>query len=363
MKERLLQLLACPACGGDVRLASVAERDGSRGWAEIVEGVLACAGCAREFAVRRGVPRFAAAHEVGAEKAATAENFGWQWQHFTHDEEGYAEQFLGWIAPVAPEFFRGKLVLEGGCGKGRHTRLAAGWGAREVVGVDLSAAVETAYAATRDLANAHVVQADIYRLPLKRAAFDYAFSVGVLHHLPDPRAGFVALSRHVRPGGHLSAWVYGAENNEWITRFVSPLRERLTSRISRRTLLHLSKIPTAALYAATKLVYGPLNRRAGGRAVARRLFYNDYLASLARFGWREQHTIVFDHLVAPTSHYIPRDEFESWWREIGADEVETGWHNSNSWRGLGRIDANGGGEAGRTDLSSRAAAADANARA
>lgn len=335
MKERLLQYLACPSCGGEVRLASVARAEDARGWREIVEGELACAGCARRFAVAGGVPRFASG--VVGEKAQTAANFGWQWRHFTQADERYAEQFLGWIAPVREEFFRDKVVLEGGCGKGRHTRLAAGWGARDVVGVDLSEAVETAYAATRELPNAHVVQADIYDLPLRRRAFDYAFSVGVLHHLPRPRAGFVALSRHVRRGGHLSAWVYGAENNEWITRWVSPLRERVTSRISRRSLLHLSKLPAAALFAATKLVYGPLNRAPGTQAFARRLFYNDYLAALAPFGWREQHTIVFDHLVAPTAYYITREEFESWWRAVGAEEVSVGWHNSNSWRGLGRV--------------------------
>jgi SAM-dependent methyltransferase len=341
MKERLLTLLACPSCAGEVRLSSVGQSDESRGWREIVEGELTCAGCARTFPVRRGVPRFADVEEVGAEKAATAANFGWQWQHFTQDDERYGEQFLGWIAPVAPDFFKDKHVLEGGCGKGRHTRLAAEWGAREVIGVDLSDAVEVAHAATRDLRNAHVVQADIYRLPLKPRAFDYAFSVGVLHHLPDPRAGFVALSRHVKDGGHLSAWVYGAENNEWITRWVSPLRERLTSRMSRNALLHLSKLPTAAMYAATKLVYAPLNRGARTQALARRLFYNDYLSHVARFGWREQHTIVFDHLVAPTAFYVARAEFEDWWREIGAADVQIGWHNQNSWRGFGRVGADG----------------------
>ncbi|MFL6229014.1 MAG: methyltransferase domain-containing protein [Pyrinomonadaceae bacterium] len=337
MKERLLQLLACPSCEGDIRLTSVAQADVSRGWREIVEGELSCAACARAFPVRRGVPRFADVEEIEAEKAATAENFGWQWRHFTQGDERYGEQFLGWITPVAPEFFRDKLVLEGGCGKGRHTRLAARWGAREVVGVDLSDAVETAYAATRDLANAHIIQADIYHLPLKHRSFDYAFSVGVLHHLPRPRAGFVALSRHVKDGGHLSAWVYGAENNEWITRFVSPVREHLTSRMSRDALLHLSKLPAAALYAATKLVYAPLNRRPSTQALARRLFYNDYLNHLAQFGWREQHTIVFDHLVAPTAFYVARAEFEDWWREIGADDVRVSWHNRNSWCGFGKI--------------------------
>jgi SAM-dependent methyltransferase len=333
MKQKLLPYLACPACGGEIRLLTVSRREDD---GEILEGDLDCASCARHFAIVRGVPRFAALDEVETEKAQTAANFGWQWQHFTQQDERYTEQFLGWIAPVRPEFFRDKVVLEGGCGKGRHTQLAARWGAREIISIDLSAAVETAFAATRALENAHIVQADIYQLPLK-PVFDYAFSVGVLHHLPRPRAGFLSLASKVRRGGHISAWVYGAENNEWITRLVNPLRERVTSRINRRSLLHLSKLPTAALFAATKLLYGPLNRSPGGAALARHLFYNDYLKAISSFGWREQHTIVFDHLVAPTAFYIPREEFEEWWREIGASEVQIGWHNRNSWRGFGRI--------------------------
>jgi SAM-dependent methyltransferase len=243
---------------------------------------------------------------------------------------------LGWIAPVTDGFFAGKIVLEGGCGKGRHTQLAARWGAEEVIGIDLSAAVETAYVATRELPNAHIVQADIYHLPLARR-FDYAFSVGVLHHLPNPQAGFESLVSKVKAGGHVSAWVYGAENNEWITNWVNPVRENLTSRIDQRVLLQLSKIPAGCLYLATKLVYGPLNKTGTGSSIARHLFYNDYLKAIATFGWREQHTIVFDHLVAPTAFYLTREEFESWWRDVGASEVIIGWHNRNSWRGFGAI--------------------------
>ncbi|HEX8069181.1 MAG TPA: class I SAM-dependent methyltransferase [Pyrinomonadaceae bacterium] len=337
MKDRLVQYLACPVCGGDVALACVAAAAERRGWREVLTGELACAACARRYAVTRGVPRFVSAQAITPEKAATAAGFGWQWQHFTQHDERYAAQLRAWLAPVEPEFFHGKVVLEGGCGKGRHTRLAAEWGARDVVGIELSAAVETAYSATRDIERAHVVQADIYQLPVKRA-FDYAFSVGVLHHLPDPRAGFRALAAKVRPGGHLSAWVYGAENNGWIVRLVSPVRERVTSRISPRALLHLSKLPAAVMYAATKLVYGPVGRTEfGRRAIVPRLFYGDYLAAIAPFGWREQHTIVFDHLVAPVAFYISRAEFADWWRELDAEGVTIGWHNRNSWRGFGRM--------------------------
>ncbi len=338
LKERLLQYLSCPSCTGAITLASIAVTESE----EIIEGQLACAGCARSWPIIRGVPRFAALETVAEDKAATAANFGWQWQHFTQVDEKYEQQFLGWIAPVTPDFFRDKVVLEGGCGKGRHTQLAARWGAREVIGVDLSAAVESAFAATRNLPNVHIVQADIYQLPVA-PIFDYAFSVGVLHHLPDPRGGFTSLASRVKPGGHISAWVYGAENNEWITRWINPLRERLTSRLNPRLLLHLSKVPAALMFAATKLIYGPLNRSPRTASLAQHLFYNDYLKAIAGFGWREQHTIVFDHLVAPTAFYVSREEFAEWWPEIGAEDVAITWHNSNSWRGFGRLGGGGRG--------------------
>jgi SAM-dependent methyltransferase len=333
MKLKLLEYLRCPSCAGVILLTSVASKEA----AEIMEGRLACDSCHNSFPIVRGIPRLAMRERLDDERTATAENFGWQWQHFVQSDELYADQFLGWIAPVRPEFFSDKVVLEGGCGKGRHTQLAASWGARDVIGVDLSDAVETAFAATRHLENAHIVQADIYHLPLAQVV-DYAFSVGVLHHLPDPRAGFRSLATKVNDGGYLSAWVYGAESNEWITRFVDPLRKNFSSRMDRKVLLHLSKLPAAVMHLATKLIYGPLNRSNGGAKLARHLFYNDYLSAISQFGWREQHTIVFDHLAAPTAHYIDRKDFEEWWCEVDAKDVTVGWHNKNSWRGFGRIE-------------------------
>jgi len=332
MKQRVLNYLACPSCGADIKQLSATRVEGE----EVMEGELDCQGCSRRFPVIRGIPRFVDRRSVEPDKAATAEKFGWEWQHFNHADLLYAEQFLGWLAPVEPDFFRDKLVLEGGCGKGRHTQLAARWGARDIVSIDLSDAVEPAFAATRGLENAHIIQADMYHLPVRRV-FDYAFSVGVLHHLPDPRGGFVSLAGKVKPGGHISAWVYGAENNGWIVRWVNPLRKTITSRIDPRALLHLSKIPTAVLFGATKGIYGPLNKRRKGRELAHHLFYNEYLNAISVFDWREHHAIVFDHLVAPTAFYLSRQQFEEWWMGIDADDVIIGWHNENSWRGFGQI--------------------------
>jgi SAM-dependent methyltransferase len=330
MKVSLLQYLACPLCDGEICL----EESHTEG-EEILEGSLMCANCAEKFRIIRGVPRFADLARVDVEKSATAKSFGFEWKHFTQEDTRYAEQLLGWIAPVTPEFFKNKVVLDGGCGKGRHMVLAARWGARDVIGLDLSDAVDPAFAATRSAANMHVVQGDICQLPLKRV-FDYAFTIGVLDHIPDPLEGFKSLASKIRPGGYLSVWVYGAENNGWIINLVNPLRERFTSRIHPRALLHLSKLPTAVVFAASKFVFDPLSRSRLGSRIVQKLFYSDYLISISRFGWREQHTIVFDHLVAPTAHYVKREQFERWWNDIGAQELEISWHNRNSWRGFGR---------------------------
>ena len=296
---------------------------------------MTCRKCSREYKVERGVPRFAALDKIEQDKAETAENFGWQWTHFTQEDKKYAEQFLGWLQPVKPDFFDGKIILEGGCGKGRHTTLAAHWGAKEVVGIDLSAAVETAFAATKHLPNAHIVQADIYKLPFKRA-FDYAFSVGVLHHTPDPKKSFLSLASKVKKDGSISAWIYGAENNEWITSYVNPIRTSFTSKMGQPTLYQLSKLPTLGVFLASKLIYKPLNKTV--KPLAKKLFYNDYINHISTFGWREQHNIVFDHLVAPTAFYISKNEFEDWWKEINATDVQIIWHNQNSWCGFGNLD-------------------------
>ncbi len=55
MKEKLLDLLACPLCGGDILLSYVGKYEEK----EIVEAVLSCKKCEREYKVVRGVPRFA----------------------------------------------------------------------------------------------------------------------------------------------------------------------------------------------------------------------------------------------------------------------------------------------------------------
>lgn len=325
MKERALAYLACPHCQGDLVL-DVTARAGH----EIMEGTLTCAGCHHVFPVRRGVPRFAS--DIGEVEERTAEAFGYEWTRYSELAGRYRQQFLDWLRPVTPDFFRGKVVLEGGCGKGRHTALAAEFGAKDVVAIDLSVAVEAAFANTRHLENVHIVQADLNSPPV-RPLCDYAFSIGVLHHLPDPERGFHALVSRLRPGGAISAWVYGREGNGWIVHGVTPVREHVTSHLPHVVLDALSAAITVPLWVGTKLLYGPTR----GRVLGLNLPYGQYLSYIAPFPYREQRSIVFDHLVAPVAYYIRREEFEGWFERAGLHDVEIEQHNGNSWRGFGRV--------------------------
>ncbi len=283
------------------------------------------------------------------ESARTASAFGWEWKAFPWLADHHEQQFMDWIAPADRTTFRGRVVLEGGCGKGRHTRLAARYGAAAIIGVDLSEAVDAAFDNTRGEANAHIVQADLLRLPLRPASCDYAFSVGVLHHLSDPAAGFRALAGTVRPGGSLSVWVYGAENNAWITRIVSPLRVGLTSRLPPRLLHALAFALSLPVWLVLAIVYRPA-RRPGLSWLRRFLFYDPYLSYISQFPFREIHHIVHDHLAAPVAHYLRREIVEEWYRSVGARDTVIAWHNRNSWRGYGVLPAAADAEAagGRT---------------
>lgn len=301
-------------------------REGS----EVIEGELRCRQCARGWPVRGGVPRFV------ERSSRTARAFGWEWHAFHRLDPHHERQFLDWVAPLERGSFEGRVVLEGGCGKGRHTRLVSRYGARAVIAVDLSDAVDVAFRNAGREANAHIIQADLLSLPLRPESCDVAFSVGVLHHLSDPLPGFRSLARVVRPGGTVSVWVYGAEGNEWIARWVSPARAAVTSRLPPQVLYAFSMAAAAPLWLATRCLYRPA-RRDRLRWLRSWLIYYSYMSYIADFPFREIHHIVHDHLAAPVAHYLSRAEVAAWFNAVGASSAVIERHNENSWRGCGRM--------------------------
>ena len=333
MKPDLLRLLVCPTCESSFDLRAEAS-DGD----EVLRGKLSCRGCGANYLIVGGVPRILPPALV-EEQARTAEAFGWQWTRFSrlHDVRLYTEQFLDWIAPLSSDDVRGKVILDGGCGMGRFPVVCSDLGAKEVVAVDISRAVEVAYQNTRHLPNVHVVQADINNLPLRKSPgdFDFTFSIGVVHHMPDPQAGFCSLARHLKPGGTIAVWVYGYENNEWLVHYVNPIRLWITSRLPHPVLYVLSFAIAMPLHLVLKFFYAPVER-VRGLAFARSWLPYEYLFWLSRFGFRHTHHVIFDHLVAPKADYLKRGEFAAWFDRAGLVDTTVTARNQNSWRGYAR---------------------------
>ena len=329
MRDALLELLRCPSCKLSLALED-ARRDGhitaEASAAHITAGTLVCAKCTTRWPIVAGVPDF-----VGARGASDVEQttggFAVNWRRYSDvilaQPALNDELFRDWIQPLQPERFEDKNVIEAGCGMGRWLLAAAPHAPRALVGFDYSEVVHAAYENTRHLKNVHVVRADIFRLPFK-PAFDICYSIGVVHHTPNPEGAFEALLDAVVEEGALHVWVYGKENNDWIENVVSPLRRLVTSRL-----------PDAALYAISKVLTLQLALGALAYTKAfpeeRSFSYDAYLRHLTKYPRPYLEHIVYDHLVPQLAQYLPREELERWATSRGLSYALTA-RNNNSWR-------------------------------
>ena len=198
--------------------------------------------------------------------------FSREWSAFRQDSDHLSQQQR---QAIFNDYFRifpwhllpagGGVGLDVGCGTGRWSVLVAPR-VQHLHLLDASAeALSVAKQNLRSMNNVSYHLDSVAAIPLPPKSLDFAFSLGVLHHVPDTEAAIAAMADKLKPNAPFLIYLYYALDNR-------PIWYRLFWRITDLARLIVSRLPHPLRLAISQtvaaLIYWPLARVA--RFVAQR---------------------------------------------------------------------------------------------
>lgn len=193
-------------------------------------------------------------HALGlsAPRDQTLAAFEYQWSHkaVNHGPASHYSPEFRRRAPsnvcsltgFDPSWFKGRSVLDGGCGDGRYSHALCQLGA-QVLSVDMSeSGVRQAKENCAAFPNHRAKVANLLTLDLGES-FDLVFSFGVTHHTGDTEKAIRNLAQHLKPGGYLALMIYGQPRWDHFGDFFYDVRkDRLFHKVAHLTLEEAEKL-------------------------------------------------------------------------------------------------------------------------
>jgi ubiquinone/menaquinone biosynthesis C-methylase UbiE len=201
-----------------------------------------------------------------------ASGFGREWSTFRQDEDHLSREQRQAIFDDYFGIFPWHLLppgagvgLDAGCGTGRWSVLVAPR-VQHLHLLDPSAhALSVAKQNLRNVNNVSYHLDSVATIPVPPRSLDFAFSLGVLHHVPDTEAAIAAIADKLKPNAPFLVYLYYAFDNR-------PVWYRLLWRVTDLARVVVSRLPhrlrLAISQSVAALVYWPLARLA--RFVSRR---------------------------------------------------------------------------------------------
>ncbi|MDP9046931.1 MAG: class I SAM-dependent methyltransferase [Bacteroidota bacterium] len=180
----------------------------------------------------------------------TVEAFGDEWTRFNQFTDKEIEDIATahYFDIVRPEWINNKHVLDVGCGTGRWTKYVAKFAA-SVDAVDPSKAIESASVMLAGCSNVRLSRAAVNNLPFADETFDFVFSLGVLHHIPDTELALKQCVAKLKKDGHFLTYLYyNLDNRGVIFKIIFAL-----SNVIRRLV---SQLPTGLKNVICDLIAG-----------------------------------------------------------------------------------------------------------
>jgi SAM-dependent methyltransferase len=248
------------------------------------------------------------------------ERFGYEWGKYCEILPIYQEQFDRWTSPLIKKSeWKKKKFIDVGCGIGRNSFWPLTYGASEALCIDVdNRTLECAKTNLKKFKSVNIVNRSAYQIN-ESGRFDIAFSIGVVHHLEDPKLALRNMVESVRIGGSVLIWVYGYENNEWVVKYFNPLRKMLFSRLPISFVHFLSIFPTLFLYIYIRLTKGK----------------TEYINLIKKFSFSHLRSIVFDQMLPKIANYYKEEEVKKLMKSAGLVNVKTNWVNEMSWAVIG----------------------------
>jgi SAM-dependent methyltransferase len=269
------------------------------------------------------------------EDRATVEGFGDEWSRFDNTTLSQTER-----AAVFNQYFArfpwsalgaDATGFDAGCGSGRWAAVVA-----DRVGrlhcVDASpAALDVARRQLASKANCEFHTASVSDLPFAPASMDFGYSLGVLHHTPDPEDGLRACVQALKPGAPFLLYLYYRFDNK-------PFWYRWLWQVSDMLRLFICRLPRRLRFLvcdlAAALIYWPLARTA---RLLERLGLTVDTFPLSYYRNRSFYVMrndALDKFGTRLEQRFTRAEMQAMMRRCGLERIEFNDH-APFWCGLG----------------------------
>lgn len=163
-------------------------------------------------------------------------------------------------------FFKDKVVVDAGCGNGRYSEIVAPY-CRQLICLDVGNHIFKTKERLKKFSNVSFIQTNLENIPLLENTIDFVFSIGVIHHTPNPEKTLAELSRILKPNCKISIWVYppsywGNPIKSLVSKIIRKilLRKDLESQVNliKKYLLPIGKLQVNLEKRGLKYVFFPL---------------------------------------------------------------------------------------------------------
>jgi len=253
-----------------------------------------------------------------------ASGFGHEWSTFRQSDRELSQRdretiFRSYFS-IFPwqELPTNAVGIDVGCGSGRWSVMVA----PRIGHLHLLDASKDALAVARqnlsDVRNVSFHLASVDEIPLEDNSLDFAFSLGVLHHVPDTAAGIRSIAAKLKAGAPFLIYLYYAlDNRPWWYRAIwrsSDLLRVVVSSLPQRARLAVSQVIAV-------IAYWPLARLAKLVEVAGFSPASLPLESYRNRKFYVMRTDAYDRFCTKLEQRFSRQQIEQMLLEAGFDEI------------------------------------------